>query len=63
MLYKFNFLKTEEYIMDKFVFKLHNKALEIAGRFHKTESELIDVLQKIDDKKVFMSLGFSQKGS
>jgi 5-methylcytosine-specific restriction endonuclease McrA len=38
---------------------LHSQALSIAARFHKAESELIDILQKIDDQKIFMKLGYS----
>src|SRR6185369_5324151 len=36
---------------------LHKTAVEIAKKFHEAESALIDVLQKIDDKKIFLRLG------
>jgi hypothetical protein len=38
---------------------LHKKAIEIARVFHTAESDLIDILQHIDEKKVFVRLGFS----
>ena len=38
---------------------IHEQAVEIAKRFRKAEYDLIDILQQIDDKKVFMHLGYS----
>ncbi len=38
---------------------LHDRALRIAAAFHKAESDLIDVLQKIDDARLFSKLGFT----
>jgi len=38
---------------------LHTKAVEIAKRFHDAESELIDILQTLDEKRVFIHLGYS----
>ena len=38
---------------------LHERAVEIAGRFHRAESELIDILQKIDDQKLYFDMGFT----
>jgi hypothetical protein len=34
----------------------HEKAVRIAASFHRAESELIDVLQQINDGKVFLHL-------
>jgi len=45
--------KTNEIII------LHQKALEIAGRFRKCEFELLEILQKMDQKKGFIQLGYS----
>jgi len=38
---------------------LHQKAIEVAQKFHRAESELLDILQEIDEKKVFTHLGFN----
>jgi 5-methylcytosine-specific restriction endonuclease McrA len=38
---------------------LHERALEIATRFKRDERDLVDVLQKIEDKKTFLRLGFT----
>ena len=38
---------------------LHKKAIECAKRYLKAEAELLDVLQKIDDKKVFREMGYA----
>ncbi len=45
--------------MDLKIEALHKKALVIAQSFHKSESDLIDILQEIDESKVFVHLGFS----
>ena len=38
---------------------LHELALKAAEKYFKAESELIEILQKIDQKKVFRTLGYS----
>src|SRR4051812_33095435 len=38
---------------------LHSQALEIVGRYKKLEAELLDILQKIDEKKIFYELGYT----
>ena len=38
---------------------LHKRAVEIAERFHKVEIELIDILQAIDERRVFVNYGYS----
>jgi hypothetical protein len=38
--------------------KLHERALQCAKDFVRLESELIDVLQEIEDKKAFIYFGF-----
>jgi len=39
--------------------ELHERAVTITKKFHHTESELIDVLQEIDEHKVFLAFGYS----
>jgi hypothetical protein len=38
---------------------LHKRALDIAQRFKRDEIDLVDILQKIEDKKTFLRLGFT----
>ena len=38
---------------------LHQLAISTALKFHQAESELIDILQKIDNQKIFVYLGYS----
>jgi len=38
---------------------LHQRALEISQKYRFLESDLLDIIQKIDDKKVFRALGYS----
>ena len=38
---------------------LHKNAIELARRFHNAESAMIDILQLIDEKKIFLDLGFT----
>jgi hypothetical protein len=38
---------------------LHERALELAKVYKKTEIELIDILQKIDHEKLFRKLGYT----
>src|SRR4051812_48212484 len=38
---------------------LHKAAVTIARKFHEAESALIDILQKIDDRKIFLKLEFT----
>ena len=38
---------------------LHERALAIAQSYRRSESELLDIIQKLDDKKVFRALGYS----
>lgn len=38
---------------------LHIQALEAAKRFKKTEADLVEIFQKIEDEKVFLKLGYS----
>lgn len=38
---------------------LHNTALTIAGQYRSAEAALIDILQLIDEKKMFLSLGYT----
>ncbi|MBK9295159.1 MAG: hypothetical protein IPM57_12105 [Oligoflexia bacterium] len=45
--------------MQKEFLELHQKAINIAQSFHKAESDLIDILQKIDQQKIFLKLGFA----
>ncbi|MGE3973782.1 MAG: HNH endonuclease [Bdellovibrionales bacterium] len=34
--------------------QIHEKALEVAGRFRKAESDLIDILQQVDEHRVYL---------
>src|SRR5687768_6319241 len=36
---------------------LHERALEISGHYRRAEAELVDVLQQIEQHRVFLSLG------
>ncbi|MGE3972892.1 MAG: HNH endonuclease [Bdellovibrionales bacterium] len=36
--------------------QIHEKALEVAGRFRKSESDLIDILQQVDEHRVYLHL-------
>ncbi len=38
---------------------LHQKALLAAKHFHQSEASLIDILQELDDKKLFIHMGFA----
>jgi len=38
---------------------LHERAKKIAQNYHQIESDLIEILQKLDQKKVFRDLGYS----
>ncbi len=38
---------------------IHQEALAVAGRYKKSEVELIDILQKLDRHKVFYTLGYN----
>jgi hypothetical protein len=37
---------------------LHEKALEIVTRYKKTEAELLEILDQIDRKKIFLQMGY-----
>src|SRR5947208_1705915 len=39
--------------------QVHTRALEIVRQYKKVESELLDILQKIDETKVFLKLGYT----
>ena len=39
--------------------KIHHQALQCARRFHRAESELLSILQKVDAQKVFRHLGYA----
>ena len=39
--------------------KLHNSAIELAKAYKKTENDLLTVLMEMDEKRVFLSLGFT----
>src|SRR5262245_13884155 len=39
--------------------EIHRQALQIAERFRRSEHELIQILQKIDEKRVFQRLGYA----
>src|SRR5262245_54108436 len=39
--------------------QLHQQALAIAMKYRHTENELIEVLQKIDNARVYLELGYS----
>ena len=45
--------------MNSYHHYLHQQALKIAEQFRKTESELLDILQKIDKQRVYSQLGFA----
>ena len=38
---------------------IHQKALEVAGRFKRAEADLISILQEVDAARVFTKLGFT----
>ena len=38
---------------------LHKRALTVACQFHKAESSLIDILQLIDERRIFSNLGYT----
>src|SRR5262245_41703956 len=38
---------------------LHRQAVEIATRYQRTEAELLEILQKIDTKRAFCTLGYA----
>ena len=41
-----------------FLHKIHNEALGIAKSLHHEEFRMIEILQKVDENKVYRSLGF-----
>ncbi len=45
--------------MNQALQSLHQKALLAAKYFHQSESSLIDILQELDDKKLFIHMGFA----
>lgn len=45
--------------LNSFQQSLHDTALKLSEQFSKTESELIEILSKIDEARVFLVLGYS----
>ncbi len=45
--------------MNQALQSLHQKALLAAKHFHQSEASLIDILQELDDKKLFIHMGFA----
>ena len=44
--------------MTEYQNSLHEKAVDISARFRRCESELVDILQKIDENRVYRELSY-----
>lgn len=38
--------------------QIHAKALEVSRRYKRTEAELVDILQQVEDHRIFMKIGY-----